>query len=128
MTQQKLISHYLKQVKKSCPFSFRKVLIKELKNHLFDYLNANPCNTLEDIINHFGSPEKFADEYLLAMDETARKKIIQTTKCFKWSCLLATTAIIFTIMVVAFKILCEISETRVYYYYEYVTEDNIKHD
>ena len=76
MTQQKIISSYLRQVKWNCPFSFRRKLITDLKSHLFDYFDDNPGSTYEDITNHLGPPEKFADEYLLVMEETARKKAI----------------------------------------------------
>ncbi len=126
MTQQKIISSYLRQVKRNCPFSIQKKLINDLKNHLFDYFDDNPCSTFEDITNHFGAPEKFADEYLLAMDKDARKKAIQKTKWVKWSFLVGVTAIVFIIAVTAVWMLIEISQKREYHYYEYITENSIE--
>lgn len=123
MTQQKIISSYLKQVKRNCPFSFRKKLISDLQNHLFDYLDDNPGSTLEDIKNHLGLPEKFADEYLLVMDETTRKKAIHKTKWIKYGILSGIVSIVLIIAVTAVMMLVKISQTRVHYYNEYITED-----
>lgn len=127
MTQQKIISSYLRQVKRNCPFSFRKKLITDLKSHLFDYFDDNPCSTYEDITNHLGSPEKFADEYLLSMDEPVRMKFIQKDRWIKWSCLTGVAAIVLIIAVTASWMLIKISQKRVHYYHEYVTEDSIKY-
>lgn len=120
-----MVSSYLKQVKKNCPFTIRKKLITNLKAHLFDYLDDNPESTIEDIINHLGPPEKYADEYLLVMDETTRKKSIQKNKLIKYCILFGTIAILFSIALTAVIMLIKISQIRVYYYYEYVTEDII---
>lgn len=127
MTQQKIISSYLRQVKRNCPFPFRKKLIVDLKSHLFDYFDANPGSTFEDITNHLGLPEKFADEYLLAMDETARKKAIEKTRWIKWSVLVGVAAIVLIIALTAVWMLVEVSQTRVYHSREYVTEGSIEY-
>ncbi len=124
MTQQKIISSYLRQARKNCPFSFRKKLSTDLKGHLFDYFDDNPDSTFEDITNHFGAPEKFADEYLLSMDETARKKTLQKNRWVKWSILAGITTIVLITAVTAVGMLIEISQKRVHYYHEYVTEDS----
>ena len=124
MTQQKIISSYIRQAKKNCPFSFRKKLGIYLKNHLCDYFDDHPNSTFNDITNRLGPPEKFADEYLLYTDETTRKKILQKTKWFKRSILIGITAIVLIWTVIATGILIEISKKRVHYYYEYVTESS----
>ena len=74
MNKQNIFSDYVKQAGKNCPSSFKKKLIVDLTDTLSEYLNENPNASLEDVTNRFGSPEKFADEYILAMDETSRKK------------------------------------------------------
>jgi len=103
-----------------------KELITDLKSHLLDYLEDNPDSTLEDLKNHLGSPEKFADEYLLAMDETTRKKALRRTKWIKYSILSGIASIVLIIAVTAIMMLVILSQTRVYYYNEYVTEDIIE--
>lgn len=127
MTQQKIISSYLRQAKRNCPFSFRKKLITDLKSHLFDYFDDNPGSTFEDIKNHLGPPEKFADEYLLSMDEPVRKKFIQKDSWIKWSCLVGIVSIVLIIMVTAVWMLLEISQKREYRYYEYITENDMEY-
>ena len=127
MTRQKIISSYLKQVKRNCPFPFRKRLVADLKNHLEDYFDDKPSGTLEDIINHMGAPEKFADEYLMAMDEPARQKTIQKSRWLKQICLIGVASIVLIFAVTAAWMLIEISQKRVHYYYEYVTENSIEY-
>lgn len=127
MTQQKIISGYLRQVKRNCPFFFRKKLLTDLKSHLLDYFDENPCSTLEDITSHFGRPEKFADEFLLSMDETTRKKTVQKTQWFKRSVLAGVAAIVLIIAVTAAWMLYETAQKRVYHSYEYVTEESTEY-
>lgn len=115
-------------MKRNCPFSFRKKLVADLKSHLFDYFDDNPGSTYEDITNHLGPPEKFADEYLLVMEETTRKKAIQKNRWVKWSVLTGVAAIVLIIAVTAVWILVEVSQTRVYHSHEYVTENSIEYN
>lgn len=75
MIDQRDIAKYVRQVGKRCPASYRRKLITELPNNLADFVKDHPEATMEDILKHFGSPEKFADEYLLTMDETKRRNI-----------------------------------------------------
>lgn len=123
MTQQKIIAGYLRQVKRNCPISLRKKRMTDLENYLFDYLDDHPGNTLEDLINHLGPPEKFADEFILSMDETARRKSIRKTRWVKWCCIF-TAAILLIASATSIWLIHAKFQTRVYYYYDYVTEDN----
>ena len=114
----------MKQVKKNCPFSFRKRLIPELESHLSDYLEANPDKTLEDVIAYLGSPEKIADECLLALDETARQKKLNKTKWLKRSILVVVSLVILITTCTAVYTLVKISESRVYYIQESIMIEN----
>ncbi len=114
-------------MKRNCPFSFRKKLVADLKSHLFDYFDDNPGSTYEDITNHLGPPEKFADEYLLVMEETTRKKAIQKNRWVKWSVLTGVVTIVLIIVVTAVWILVEVSQKIIHYYYEYITENSINY-
>ncbi len=126
MIRQKIISSYLKQVRKNCPFSFRKKLITDLESHLSDYLDDNPNSTLEDVINYVGPPEKIADECLLAMDEAARQRILNKTKWIKRGILIVSCIIVLTTACTAVYTLIKISETRVYYIQESIIEENLE--
>lgn len=125
MTRQEIISSYLRQVRRSCPFSFRKKLITDLESHLSDYFDDHPCSTLEDVINHLGHPEKIADECLLAMDDTVRQRILNKTKWIKRSILIGISVIVLITAFTAVYTLISISETRVYYIQEYVIDEGI---
>ncbi len=128
MVNEQDLSKYIRQTGKGCPFFVRKRLTAELRSNLSDFLDAHPEYTMEDVRAHFGVPEKFADEYLLTLDESTRQKYIHSAKFIKWSCISVSVAIILILMVTALMLLHEVSETRVYYYYEYVTEDSISQD
>ncbi len=128
MVNEQDLSKYIRQAGKGCPFFVRKRLTAELRSNLSDFLDAHPEYTMEDVRAHFGVPEKFADEYLLTLDESTRQKYIHSAKFIKWSCISVSVAIILILMVTALMLLHEVSETRVYYYYEYVTEDSISQD
>lgn len=124
MTQQKIIVSYLRQAKRNCPIPLRKKQITDLENYLFDYLDDHPGSTLEDLVNHLGPPEKFADELILSMDETARRKAIQKARWVKWCCIFTAAAILLITAATAIGLVCSKLDSRVYYYYNYVTEDN----
>ena len=83
MNIQKEISEYIRQVGKSCPYPFRRKLLLELQSNLSDFLYVHPDCTMEDVLSHFGTPEKFADEYILAMDTVDRQIILQKGRFLK---------------------------------------------
>ena len=126
MNRQKIISSYIRRVRKNCPFSFRKKLITDLESHLSDYLDDNPSSTLEDVINYLGSPEKIADECLWAMDETARQKILNKSKCIKRSIVIGISATVLIIAITAVYMLIKVAETRVYYFQESITYKDVE--
>lgn len=125
MTNQTEIKHYLNQVKKHCPYPLRKKLIKELESNLSDFVEQYPDSTMTDIIEHFGSPGKFTDEYILAMDEPERQRIVQKSKWMKRLILLAALLILLIISVTAVWIIHENSRNLSYYYYEEITYGGI---
>lgn len=116
MIMQKEMIKYLKQVRKNCPHSFRNKLMTDLKNNLSDYLDENPSSTFDDVVNHFGMPQKFADEYILAMDEDTRKKLITKTKWLKRGILIGSTILLIIVAITAIWIIVENSQTAGYYY------------
>ena len=124
MTRQEIVSSYLRQVRRNCPFSFRRKLITDLESHILDYLDDNPGSTLEDVINYLGPPEKIADECLLAMDEIARQRILDKTKWIKRAILIGISIIVLITACTAFYTLIKISETRVYYIQESITNED----
>ena len=124
MTQQKIVSSYLRQVKRNCPISLQKKQMTDLESCLLDYLDDHPGSTYEDLVNHLGAPEKFADELILTMDEAARRKAIQKTRWAKLCCIFTAAVILLITAATAIGLIHAKLETRVYYYYEGITVDN----
>ena len=124
MTRQKIISSYLKQVKKNCPFAFRKRLSTDLESHLSDYLEANPDKTLEDVINYLGPPEKIVDECFWAMEETSRQKMLNKNKWTKRIILVGISIFVLITTYTAVYTLVKISRT--YYIQESINYENIE--
>lgn len=120
--KQQLIDLYLKQVKKYCPLSFRKKLITELKSDLLDFLNDHPDSTLENIYQHFGTPETFASEYILAMDNEQRQKLIHRSKWNKRCVLAGAILIVLIIFTAAVWIVHENSQHVLLYYSEEIID------
>lgn len=113
---QKCFSDYIKQSGKNCPLSFRKKLTADLSNSIYEYLEENQSATLEDITDRFGSPEQFADEYILAMDETSRKNALHKAKWNKCCILIGVAAVVLILAITAVWIIHENSQTAGYYY------------
>ena len=120
--KQPLIDLYLKQVKKYCPLSFRKKLITELKNDLLDFLENHPDSTLENIYQHFGTPETFASEYILAMDNEQRQELINRSKWNKRCVLAGVILIVLIIFTAAVWIVHENSQDVAAYYREEIID------
>lgn len=121
MTNQTEIKNYLKQVKKHCPRAFRKKLMKELEGSLYDFFEQRPDGTTADIIQHFGSPESFADEYILAMDETTRQGVLHKSKWVKRIVFIAVLIIVLVVGAAAACIIRENSQHVGRYYMEETT-------
>ena len=120
MVTQREIKSYIRQVKKACPFSFRRKMLFSLKSGIADYIEENPDSSIDDIIERFGKPETFAPEYIAAMDDNERIKAFRTAKIIKCSIIVGVALFILIVFVTAVCIIIENSRTAVYYYYEVI--------
>ncbi len=118
MITQKEVAKYLKQVRRFLPYPFKKKLVTELQNNISDFLDENPNSTYDNFISHFGTPQKFADEYILSVDEDTRKKAIHKTKWIKRCIIIGISVIILIALITAIWIICENSQTVITYYSE----------
>lgn len=118
MSIQKEISEYIRQVGKSCPYSFRRKLLSELQSNLSDFLSVHPDCTMEDVLSHFGSPEKFADEYILAMDSIGRQTMLQKGRFFKKVVCVGMTLVLLIVISAAAWIVHENAQSVGDYYTE----------
>ena len=127
MNSQKEIKRYLKCVGKNCPRYFKRNLMDDLIDHLCDYLDENPDSSFDNIVKHFGAPEKFADEYILALDEDTRKKLMSKTRWIKKGIIIGIAVIILMAIVTATWIIIENSQEVGVYYSEGISEIAWKH-
>ncbi len=123
MINKKEIKNYLKKAGKNCPPEFRKKLIKELENNICDYIEENPQSTAEDILKHFGEPEKFSCEYILSMDENDIKKSVLKSKWIKRSIITGISLLILIAVITSAWIIHDNSRNAVVYYSETVNEE-----
>lgn len=124
MVMQREISDYVRRVGENCPFSVRMKLKKKLKNSLSDFLDEKSDCTMDDVVEHFGSPEKFTDEYVLAMDAADRQNILHKVKWFKRTIGIGIAVVVLIVVTAAIWVVCENSRMVGYYY----TEEVIKLD
>lgn len=122
MHEQAVIKSYLKRAGKNCPHSFKRKLTEDLKSHLYDYIDENPNASFDDIVEHFGLPEKFSDEYILAMEDDTRKKLISKNKWIKMAFLIGVTIFVIIVAVTSIWIIIENSQTAGVYYSEGISE------
>lgn len=116
MVNQRDISKYVWQAKKDCPVLFRKKLAAELQSNLSDFLETHPECTMDHVRAYFGSPEKFADEYLLALDAADRQKLFRKAKWVRKVVFIGTVIVVLVITVAAIWIVNENSRSAGYYY------------
>lgn len=78
----KALKRYLRRVKKNLPCSGKEKgkIVGDLKNNITDYLLACPDATLQDIEEHFGSPESIA---LSCVEQTEVNTIIKKIRIRK---------------------------------------------
>lgn len=107
MVNQREINKYIKAAGKGCPFSFRRKLKADLQNSLSDFLDTRSECTMEDVFLHFGSPEKFADEYIITLDTAARQKLLHMEKSIKRIIFLGVAVTVLAVTVAAFWIAYE---------------------
>lgn len=122
MVNQSEIAKYVRQAGKECPAPYRRKLITELQNNLSDFLEDNPEYTMKDVMEHFGSPEKFSDECLLAMDEAGRRNILSKTRWIKKVVCVGIATAVLIIAIAAIWIVSENSQSAAHYYYEEIIE------
>lgn len=116
--EQKEIESYLKEVKKNCPYPFRKRLIAELRGSVLGYVEENPGCTMDDVVAHFGVAETVGYSYILEMDEKERKKLLDRAHWIK--CCIIAGAVICMLLVVGgqIRVFYDNSRPLVYYYGE----------
>lgn len=122
MVEQREITNYVRQAGDGLPFAVRRKLRTDLQNSLSDFLDTRPDRTMDDVVEHFGSPEKFMDEYVLAMEPARRRKLLRKAKWFKRTVCIGIAVAVLIVATGTIWIVRENSRTVGYYYTEEVIE------
>ena len=101
MVTQREIKSYIRQVKKACPFSFRRKMLFSLKSGIADYIEENPDSSIDDIINHFGLPKNFATEFVASIDDKKFLRNLSVKTAIKYAAIIG-----FVIVVLLTVIIC----------------------
>lgn len=113
---QKEIEAYLKEVKKNCPYPFRKRLVAEMRGSVLDYLEENPEGTMEDVVAHFGAAETLGYSYILDMDGKERQKLFNRARWIK--CCAIAGIVICLLLAVGSQIWIAYDNSRPLTYYQ----------
>lgn len=94
MIEKKELKHYYKEIKKNliCPYSTKKKILRELKENIDNYLLEFPNSDIEEIKEHFGTPENLG-EFLLEQDSA--KKALNNNYFVKIIIILISIIILF---------------------------------
>ena len=78
----KEINKYIKEIKLNiiCDFKTRNKFISDIKNSIFDFVECENIVSMDDIYNHFGTPQQIAKEFFLNADVKKIKRRMNFTK------------------------------------------------
>lgn len=96
--EQKTVKSYLKEVRRNCPYPFRKRLMAELGESLHSYLEEHPDCTEEEVVAHFGAAEMFGYSYIAAMEDGERQRLLGRARWIR-GCLIAGVMICLLLLV-----------------------------
>ena len=115
-TEEKLAGYY-KQIKRNLAASGedQKAIMNHLERNVRDYIDENPDCQFEDVVNHFGTAEAFAAEYLSGMEDQEMIRRIRKSKWIKLTIIFAAIAAVAVIAVGTVAITLENSRSAIYY-------------
>ena len=76
------INKYIKEIKQNiiCDFKTRNKFIADIKNSVYDFVECENIVAIDDIYNHFGTPQQIAKEFFLNADVKKIKRRMNFTK------------------------------------------------
>lgn len=118
------INSYFKAVKKAmhCPKKARKYILNNMISDVEEYINLHPSATMQEIQEHFGTPDSYAKEYIACLDsnilyhKVAKHQFRNTV----WIAVGVAVVLIFSIL--AYTISKQIQDGLSYYYSEDISD------
>lgn len=98
----KEINLYIKSISKLAKTTllFKKVVLKDLKNNIYEYYLDNPNITIYDIHNRFGTPDEVSKSFDNLSSEILIKKVKRYKLLLIFVSILIVVLIIFTVILV----------------------------
>lgn len=120
----KELTDYYRKIEKALPCSAetKKKILFDLKSDIAEYLDEYPEAEMSDIINHFGTPDLFASEYVASLDDAELNKKVHKSKWIKRGIIIAVAAIVLLTAITTIWVIAENSQHTGYYYQEDVIE------
>lgn len=100
-----------------CPKKIRQRLMAELRSSVDEYLDEHPNAAPSDIVQHIGTPEQIAQDYLSSMDERELQSQVSRSRTIRR--VLAFAAIALVISAVIFYVLYTNWKNNILYFNDY---------
>ena len=114
----KAINKYLCKALKNCPLSFKKTLKLVLYTDLYEFLTTHPDTNEEELVFNFGKPELFCSNYIAALDDSERVKLLSKNNFIKRVIAIFVAIILMLIAVGVAIIVVDSLNSSVHYYGE----------
>ncbi|MEE0928969.1 MAG: hypothetical protein UIG59_07225 [Acutalibacteraceae bacterium] len=123
-----VIKRYLKTALKKCPSAYRKRISGNLSDSLFEFVEENPAVNEEALVENFGPPERYAEEYIASLDDEEKVRLL-AKNTFIMRAITITIAIGLIILAVGTAIIVIDSINSSSNYYEVVIgEESVIYD
>ena len=121
---EKELTDYYRKFEKALPCSAetKKKILFDLKSNIAEYFDEYPEAEMSDIINHFGTPDLFASEYVASLEDAELNKKVHKSKWIKRGVIIAVIAFIVIIAAAATVMIIKNNQESAPYYYQDVIE------
>lgn len=121
---EKELTDYYRKIEKALPCSAetKKKILFDLKSNIAEYFDEYPEAEMSDIINHFGTPDLFASEYVASLEDAELNKKVHKSKWIKRGVIIAVIAFIVIIAAAATVMIIKNNQESAPYHYQDVIE------
>ncbi len=110
------IKRYMKAALKHCPAAYKKQLSVNLNDSLLEFADRNPDFCKEMLINHFGAPERYAEEYIANLDDSIKFNKLTKNKFIKRLIFVAIATLLIIITTATTIIVIDSLKSSSHYY------------
>ncbi len=121
---EKELTDYYRKIEKALPCSAetKKKILFDLKSNIAEYFDEYPEAEMSDIINHFGTPDLFASEYVASLEDAELNKKVHKSKWIKRGVIIAVAVVVLLTAITTIWVIAENSQDAGYYYQEDIIE------